>query len=46
MNFPSGTNIDQAQKIAAQADDLASGVINTNFVQKAHITIPVVLPIS
>src|SRR5436305_14848271 len=36
MNFPPGTTVDQAQKIAVQADDLAQGVIGDNFVQGSY----------
>jgi multidrug efflux pump subunit AcrB len=36
MNFPPGTNIEQAQQIASDADKIASDTVNDNFEQASY----------
>ncbi len=36
LNFPQGTTVEQAEKISADADKLASSVINENFKQASY----------
>jgi multidrug efflux pump subunit AcrB len=36
MNFAPGTTIEQAEQIAAKADNLASSVIGSNFIQSSY----------
>lgn len=36
MNFPPGTNIQQAEKIAAEADEVTSSVVGSNLVHNSY----------